>query len=259
MSLLVTDAIVLHAFPYLDSSRIVRLVTRDAGVLSAIAKGARRPRSRFGAALDLFAGGSAQVLLKPSRELQTLAAFDPTRARPQLAADLERFTAASALAETVMRFAGEAASPELYEVFASGLDRLGETSAGEARTVGLSTMWRLVAEMGVAPSIDDCASCRAAVAIEAPARFSHAAGGILCERCAPGQRASRLLPPGARAALRGWLADEELPPLADADARAHQRLLREFLHQHLGDDKPLRALESWERGDLAGVEPGGPA
>jgi hypothetical protein len=36
--------------------------------------------------------------------------------------------------------------------------------------------------------------------------------------------------------------------LADAnDARAHQRLLREFLREHLADDRPLRAFEVWEQ------------
>ena len=32
MALLATDAIVLHSFDYLESSRILRLVTREAGV-----------------------------------------------------------------------------------------------------------------------------------------------------------------------------------------------------------------------------------
>ena len=40
MTLVVTEAIVLHAFDYLESSRILRLVTRDAGVRSVLARGA---------------------------------------------------------------------------------------------------------------------------------------------------------------------------------------------------------------------------
>jgi DNA repair protein RecO (recombination protein O) len=35
-------------------------------------------------------------------------------------------------------------------------------------------------------------------------------------------------------------------PLGDAETRAHQRLLREFLAEHLTDGRPLRALEMWE-------------
>ncbi|MFN7531060.1 MAG: DNA repair protein RecO, partial [Gemmatimonas sp.] len=61
MSLLQTDAIVLHVADYLESSRILRLVTREAGVQSVVARGARSSRKRFGSAVDLFAEGQAQI------------------------------------------------------------------------------------------------------------------------------------------------------------------------------------------------------
>ena len=78
MALLATEAIVLHSFDYLESSRILRIVTRDAGVRSVLAKGARRSSRRFGSALDLFAQGSAQLYAKPGRDLDTLSGFDVT-------------------------------------------------------------------------------------------------------------------------------------------------------------------------------------
>ena len=57
MPLVETDAIVLHAFDYSETSRILRLATRDAGVQSVLARGARRYRSKVGTAVDLFAQG----------------------------------------------------------------------------------------------------------------------------------------------------------------------------------------------------------
>ena len=63
---LVTDAIVLHAFDYLESSRILKLVTRDAGVRSVLARGARKSKKRFGAALDLYWDVADAVVLKQS-------------------------------------------------------------------------------------------------------------------------------------------------------------------------------------------------
>lgn len=84
MSLLATDAIVLHAFSYLETSRILRLLTRDAGVQSVLARGARNSRKRFGSALDLFAEGTAELQLKPGRDLHTLTSFDVTKSRPGL-------------------------------------------------------------------------------------------------------------------------------------------------------------------------------
>src|SRR5882757_2152918 len=122
---LVTDAIVLHAFDYLESSRILKLVTRDGGVRSVLARGMRRSQRRFGAALDLFAQGSAELHSKTGRDLDTLAALDVNRARPQLAGELERFTGAAAIAELTLRFGGDAAEPGLFDAVAESLDRLG--------------------------------------------------------------------------------------------------------------------------------------
>src|SRR5262245_45002865 len=103
MPVIETDAVVLHAFDYLESSRILRLATRDAGVRSVLARGARRSSKRFGSALDLFAQGAAQLHTKPGRELDTLAAFDVVRARSELGADLARFMGASTIAELTLR------------------------------------------------------------------------------------------------------------------------------------------------------------
>jgi len=88
MSALVTEAIVLHAFDYLETSRILRLMTRDAGVQSVIARGARSSRKRFGTSLDLFVQGTVEIQIRPNRELQSMASFETTRARPQFARDV---------------------------------------------------------------------------------------------------------------------------------------------------------------------------
>src|SRR5215467_808309 len=108
MTLVVTEAIVLHAFDYLESSRIVRLLTRDAGVRSALARGARSSRRRFGSSLDLFVQGSVELHTKPGRDLDTLGSFDVTRQRSALGARLERFAGAGAIAELTLRFGQDA-------------------------------------------------------------------------------------------------------------------------------------------------------
>jgi DNA repair protein RecO (recombination protein O) len=247
MAPLVTDAVVLHAFDYLESSRILRLATREAGVRSVLARGARSSRKRFGSAVDLFAQGTAQIHTKPGRDLDTLASLEVTRARPELAADLGRFTGASALAELTLRCATVVADPSAYDALLSGLDAIGVAPPGQARDATLAAAWRLVAELGFAPNVDMCGMCQTELESEASVRFSHPAGGALCARCAGLAPSGRALPSAARFALRIWLSGGQgVPPLSDLDARAHQRLLREFLREHLADDRPLRAFEVWE-------------
>ena len=246
MPLLSTEAIVLHAFDYSETSRILRLATREAGVLSVLARGARRSTKRFGSALDLFAEGTVEVLVRDQRDLQTLCAFDLTHARPSLARDLGRFSGASALAELVLRFATDERQESLFDALSRSLDELAVAAPEETREVTLGGAWRLVGELGFAPSLDSCSSCHATVALADALPFSHTAGGVLCPSCARLHPAGRTLPAAERARLGAWMADERPGKMSDPDSRAHQRLLREFLREHLAQDRGLRAFEMWE-------------
>src|SRR3954462_13493944 len=98
-----TEAVVLHAFDYLESSRIVKLLTRDLGLRSVLARGARSSRKRFGSGLDLFVQGTAELEVKPGRDLDTVTSFDVARTRSGIGNDLARFTGASAVAELLLR------------------------------------------------------------------------------------------------------------------------------------------------------------
>ena len=236
----------LHVFDYLETSRIVRIATREIGVQSALARGARRSRSRYGSALDLFASGIAEIATRPGRDLHTLVSFDVQRARAGLAEDLGRFTGASALAELALRFSGEENHPALFDTLVASLDALDGAPHGETVDVSLGCAWRIVGELGFAPSLDHCASCEAVVPAADVALFSHRAGGVLCAACARLEPAHRSLPPTARSALAAWLAGEMPAGLAVGERRAHQRLLREFLREHLADGRALRAFDVWE-------------
>lgn len=243
-----TEAVVLHAFDYMESSRIVRLATRDMGLVSAIARGVRRPRSRLGGvgALDLYTGGSAQLAVRPGRDLQTLTGFDATRSRQGLAASLEHFTAAAAFSELALRFLGDQPDPAAYDTLVGALDALTDAAPDEVGGVVLQGAWMLIAELGFAPAVAECAQCDTPIPPEAAAPFSHTAGGLLCASCASMSPAGRPLPPSARDALSGWLVGLPHPVASAAELAAHQRLLRLFIQAHLGDGRPLPAYEVWE-------------
>ena len=152
MPLVSTPAIVLSALRYSETSKIVRLATREFGVQSAIAKGALRPRSRFGAALQLLSEGQAQLLTKDHRELHTLTAFDLTRLHAGLAADLVRYAAASALAEVMLRFAPPDPHPESFDLLLEALGGLETSPAPSVDALGIRLLWHQVGSLGFAPS-----------------------------------------------------------------------------------------------------------
>jgi len=242
----VSEAIVLHAFDYLESSRILRLLTREAGLRSALARGARRSRKRFGGGLDLFAHGTATLHGKPGRDLDTLSAFDDIRSRAPLARSLDRFTGAGAIAEIAIRFGSAGGDARLFDAVAAAFDAIIAASEPGSRVAALGGAWRIVAALGHAPALSHCADCGDALDEAATLLFAHPAGGALCPRCSSLSPGGRRLPGAARAAIAAWLDGGEGPVATDAERRAHQRLLREFLEYHLHDGRALRAFDLWE-------------
>lgn len=239
-----TPAIVLSMFPYRETSRIARLATREMGLQSVIAKGASRPRSRFGPTFQLFTEGTATVLPSRSSDLHTLVQFEAERVPLGLAERLDRFASASLLAELMLHFAPASRHLESFELLRDALAILAAAPAAAVEPVALRSLWRMVAVLGFAPELMACARCGSDPG-DGAACFSPQDGGVLCARCEQGTVGSRLAR-GDRSALRAWLEPEaELPGLDDRHLAAHRRLLERYIRFHLAEGATLPALSFW--------------
>ena len=242
--LVTTPAVILQTFPYGDTSRIVRLATRDVGVQSVIAKGATRPRSRFGGRLQTLSVGVAQFYYRANRDLHTLGAFDVTAQHVALTADLRRFAAAAALAELVLRTAQEEPQPAVYDALTAALDTLAAAPADRVPYEALAGLWHAVVLLGFAPAVAACVRCGKALGERAA--FALPEGGLLCAACGAGARVGAL-DPADQDALRGFLAgDADAAGLPERHIAAHRRLLARFVRRHVADDADLPALRFWE-------------
>ena len=246
MAPVTTPAIVLGALRYGDTSKIVRLATRDLGIRSALAKGALRPRSRFGASLQLLSEGVAHLYLKETRDLQTLAAFDLSQLHVGLTADLPRYAAATALGEVAWRFSPAESHPDSFDLLSGALAVL-ETAPDEAvEVLGLRMLWRLVSVLGFAPALHRCARDGAPLPAGEPLRFHAAEGGGLCARCSEGHGIA-VLSPADRADLEALVsAAADLPTFDDRHAASHRRLFSRFLRFHLAEGAALPGIAFWE-------------
>jgi DNA repair protein RecO (recombination protein O) len=240
MPLVTLDAIVLQAFPYSETSKILRLLTPSHGVQSVIAKGARRPRSRYGGILEPFTDGVASFYYRDNRDLHNLSDFELVRPRQPLGRDLVRFGGASLLAEILLRTASEQAAPEVFHRIRAALDRLESTPVEALEATVLAETWALVTALGFGPALDRCVGCDVDLAAEGDFFLDYAAGGLCCGVCGGGAGGGRMLPGHARADLRALAAGRtvELGPTA-----AHWQLLARFLAYHLVDAAALRSLD----------------
>lgn len=245
MPLLATPAIVLSTLRYGETSKIVRLATRDHGIQSAIAKGAMRPRSRFGAALQVLCTGQAQLILSERRELHTLTAFDVVDLPLSLAADLDRYCSALALAEVTARVGPTAPHAELFDLLRESIALLQTAPAEALESASLRLLWRLVEELGYQPALDHCVKCGNEIELGGGLVFGPEEGGALCRNCAAASGPARLAPED-RIALTALVAGgTDLPELDARHAAAHRRLLARFVRWHVASGHVMPALEFW--------------
>src|SRR5438046_83763 len=245
MALVTTPAVVLQTYRYSETSKVVRLATRERGVQSAIAKGALRPKSRFGAGLELLSEGSAQLYFREARELHTLGAFDLANLRRDLAADVGRFAGATVLAEVMLKMAPPAPLPAAYDAFTAALDALAGAAPDAIGAAGVRGIWLLLGVLGFEPSLGTCVRDGTTIDPDGrdPVTFSVAEGGVACPTCAPAPPLTRL----PRQAYRDLLvlndAAADLPRLDAPHAAAHRRLVARVVRHHFREAAAHSALD----------------
>src|ERR1700753_3437357 len=235
-------AVVLRQHKLGEADRIVTLLTRDHGLVRAVAKGVRRTRSKFGARLEPFA--HIDVQLHPGRNLDIVTQVVSLDAfATDIVSDYGRYTCACAMLETAERLAGEerAPAPALHRLTVGALRAVAD--GHRPRELVLDAyLLRAMSIAGWAPALTECARC----GTPGPHRAFHiAAGGSVCGYCRP---AGATPPPlgvlELMSALHagGWWAAQAAPQSARSQASG---LVAAHLQWHL--ERQLRTLPLVER------------
>ena len=177
------EAVVLRHANWGEADRILTLYTREQGKLRAIAKGARKIRSRKAGHLEPFTHITLQ--LARSRELAIVTQVETIDSYLPLRDDLTRTGYASYVMELLDRFTyeQEGGNPSLYKLLVDTLARLCGTA--EVWAVVRYYEMRLLDFLGFRPQLFECANCRNPIqAVDQ--YFSPLAGGVICPNCGGG-------------------------------------------------------------------------
>jgi DNA repair protein RecO (recombination protein O) len=187
-----SSAIVLRLVEFSETSLIVTMFTRDFGKVTALAKGARRPKGPFESALDLLALVRIVFLRKSSDVLDLLTEAKLDRRFRAAGRDLSRLYAGYYVAELLAELTDtHDPHPELFDAANQALLAL-DGNVSPTTTV----LWfELLAlgQVGHAPTLDQCAACGREVEVGSAdsnirVPFGLLAGGLLCNACRSGQR-----------------------------------------------------------------------
>ncbi|RFD26814.1 DNA repair protein RecO [Mycobacterium uberis] len=219
-------AVVLRQHKLGEADRIVTLLTRDHGLVRAVAKGVRRTRSKFGARLEPFAHIDAQ--LHPGRNLDIVTQVVSIDAFvTDIVSDYGRYTCGCVILETAERLAGEerAPAPALHRLTVGALRAVADGS--RPRDLVLDAyLLRAMRIAGWAPALTECARC----ATPGPHRAFHiAAGGSVCVHCRP---AGSTTPPLAVLELMSALHDGDWEAARQAP-QSHRSYVSGLVAAHL--------------------------
>jgi DNA repair protein RecO (recombination protein O) len=175
-----TEGIVLRSLRYGEADRILHLYTPDRGRVSAIAKGVRRAKSRFGGRLEPFFRLNL-VLYEGRSELLTVTSAETVAAHPRLREDAGALDGAARACEAVARVFDDGDPHRgVYHLLANELALLDGDPARAGRANALAFRLKLLLAAGFAPQLAACASCGET---EHLMGFSGAAGGVVCAAC----------------------------------------------------------------------------
>jgi len=181
-------AIVLRVVEFSETSCVVTLFTRDFGKVSALAKGARRPKSPFEAALDLLAVCRVVFLRKSADVLDLLTEAKLERRFRAATRDLSRLYAGYYVIE-LLREMTDTHDPH-EALFDAALGAIAALDGdGDVFATVLRFELAALRELGHLPSLQECVGCGCQVEASERVAFGYLAGGVLCPACRPGQHA----------------------------------------------------------------------
>jgi DNA repair protein RecO (recombination protein O) len=239
-SIIRTEAVVLRSLDYGETSQIVTLFTKEKGKLGVMAKGARRPKSSFGATLQPMAYTQVVFYHKPTRTLQTLSESSHVESFHRLRGGLRPITVGLRIVELVdALMETEDAQPRVFALLVQAMRRLNRRQP-RAHNLWPYVQLRLAQVLGVAPAVE---RARVEAVTGDEGLLSLADGGVY--------------PPGAsadeprrasRTALRAYatLARADLDTvmrleMARPVRREVEALVRDFLRYQFGDAYPDRS------------------
>ncbi|MEK6276870.1 MAG: DNA repair protein RecO [Actinomycetota bacterium] len=211
-----TEGVVLRSIRFGEADRILHIYSAQRGRIGAIAKGSRRPRSRFGGRLEPFF--RLDLILHEGRgELATVTSAATVEGYPRLRQGFSSLSAAARACDAVLRLLDAAeANPAAYNLLCRYLAVL-DTGEGAAEpATALAFRLKLALAAGFAPELASCARCGEA---EHLSGFSGAAGGVVCQSCEGGSFE-------LSAEAHEFMVEALSRPLAEAPA-AGERALRQ--------------------------------
>lgn len=180
-----TRAIILHRYPYSDSSWIVKALTEECGIVSFIVKGGKRKESPFKGALDPLSLSEVVFRHNPGTELQFVKEASILEWHKNLRENLLNLAKAQVMAEIVLRYAPQGVPlQDEFSLLLKSFNQLEnpDNSPNPQSNIFAQFLLETCDMWGYHLELTTCSRCDCQLS-EAPADFHPESGSIICKSC----------------------------------------------------------------------------
>jgi len=205
MAVFETEALILRSYNLAEADKIVVCLSRSAGLIRGVAKGCRKLKNRFGAALEPFTFVNLTYYEKENRELVSFRQVEILKSRFNLSSNAPILTGFAYMGDLLIDFSPpHQANDNLFRMALACFDAASETPDDLDAVLRYFEVWLLKLE-GFLPDLRVCANCQRAFEDEVIylgtdlslrcSQCSNAGGGAVSKRLRSHLRTAEKLSP----------------------------------------------------------------
>jgi DNA repair protein RecO (recombination protein O) len=190
-----SKVIILHVYNLGECHRGLTVLTPDKGIISVIAHGAKKIKSRFRSMTETFTLVKVYLYYDPVRQSYKVTDMEALETFPNIRKSLVRFYTASLWTEIVLKsFGGGENGAQLFDLLALCLRKINTIEEHKIIYLSIQFIWRFIRQSGNSPLLDECEKCGRTVIDNETLYLG--ANHLRCADCA--QQRELMLLPGAR-------------------------------------------------------------
>ena len=166
MALFETEALILRSYNLAEADKIVVCLSRSAGLIRGVAKGCRKLKNRFGAALEPFTLVNLTYYEKEHQELVSFSQVEILKSRFNLSSNASILTGFSYMGDLLIDFSPpHQANDNLFRMALACFEAASETPDDLEAVLRYFEVWLLKLE-GFLPDLRVCANCQRAFSVD---------------------------------------------------------------------------------------------
>lgn len=217
-----TQAINLKSYPLKESDKIVVMYSKDKGIIRAVAKGIKKPKSSLGARMEAFIANT--LLLAKGRNMDIVSQAETINSFGNTRKDLDKIFYSMYLTEVVNNFGieNDPCSEDIFDILYKALNSIAQSAnKKEVLLSVLKFQLKIMQTSGFAPELNTCLKCGCKITDNA--YFLINEGGIMCEDCINDTRGKLSIHNKIRDFLN-YLTTAEFDAVTDYEIKATEKV-----------------------------------